>query len=332
MKTILVTGSNGFIGKNTCLFLKSKGYQVFGYDVDTPKDELYDMVSNSDFIIHLAGINRPLTKEEFYDGNVNFTIELLNTIKLTNKKIPLFFASSTQAEIPNDYGTSKRMAEDEIFLFSRKYNNNPVFVYRFPNVFGKWCKPNYNSAVATFCYNIANNLPIQVNDRNKEMTFLYIDDIMNEFVELIEGKDEGYYQIHSVSPSYNRTLGEMADIITSFASIKDNLEVPNLEDPFVRKLYASYLSYLPEKNLGYYPTIHGDDRGLFCELIRLKEFGQISINVGKPGIVKGNHYHHTKSEKFITVSGTCEIKLRKIGEKDIISKIVSSSHIEVVDI
>lgn len=325
---ILVTGSNGFIGRNISLKLKECNHQVIGIDIDTPFEDLKKGISEADFIIHLAGINRPLTVEEFYDGNTNFTKHVIDLIKESGKKIPLIFSSSIQAALDNDYGKSKRLAETYLLE-----SGLPVYVYRLKNVFGKWCRPNYNSALATFCYNIARDLPITIRDPNYVVEYNYIDDIMNEFIRIINSDSyNGSKDILYVSPSYQCSLGHLAELINKFKDSRKDLSTPCMKDVFEKKLYATYLSYLPEDCFAYELEMKSDHRGSFTEFLKTSEYGQVSVNIAHPGITKGNHYHHTKNEKFLTVSGTCLLRFRKIGDDKITEYKVSGDKLTVVDI
>jgi UDP-2-acetamido-2,6-beta-L-arabino-hexul-4-ose reductase len=329
---ILVTGANGFIGKNLCLELLRKQFIVFPYDIDKNIAYLKSYVKQADCIIHLAGINRPLRIDEFYDGNVNFTKALIDSVINCGKKIPILFSSSTQAELDNDYGKSKKMAEDYLFDFMEN-QNNPVAIYRLTNVFGKWCRPNYNSVVATFCHNIANNLPIEIRDKNYQVRLVYIDDIVKEFIDCISrNKFALERKINEVLPTYSLSLGKLAEKLYGFKSTRDTYFVPSIQSEFDRKLYATYLTYLANNDFAYNLKMNVDNRGSFTEILKTLTEGQVSVNISKPGITKGNHYHHTKNEKFVVVSGECEIKFRKIGTKEIITYIVNGNDMKIVDI
>ena len=329
---ILVTGANGFIGKNLCLELINKGHIVLSYDIDKTKEDLENYIQVADFIIHLAGINRPLSVNEFYDGNTNFTKTFVDMIKKSGRTIPLLFSSTTQAELDNDYGVSKRMAEDYLFSFMEE-TGNPVIIYRLTNVFGKWCKPNYNSVVATFCHNIANNLPIEIRDKKYEVKLIYIDDVVKEFIRQISNHHFSFArEIKEVLPTYDVSLGELADKLYGFRSTRELYFVPDISGEFDRKLYATYLSYYPADNFAYSLKMNIDQRGSFTEILKTLNDGQVSVNISKPGIIKGNHYHHTKNEKFIVVSGECEIKFRKIGAKEVFTYQVNGKKIQAVDI
>lgn len=328
---VLVTGANGFIGKNLSIWLKRNDIDVLAIDIDN-LSKLEEYALQADFIVHLAGINRPMDVKEFYDGNLNSIVRLVEILKSNKKKTPILLSSSTQAEYDNDYGKSKKMGEDFLFDYQNK-TDNPVYIYRFQNVFGKWCRPNYNSVVATFCYNIANGLDISVNDPNIVKEFVYIDDICKTILDLIKSEDyKGSNKILTIKPSYLLSIGELANIIKSFKKSRDNLIVPNTDNGIVSKLYATYLSYLPTNQFIYDLNMHVDDRGSFTEFIKTLNSGQVSVNVGKPGVVKGNHFHHTKNEKFLVVKGTCSIKFRKIDSEDVIEYIVSGDKLQVVDI
>ena len=375
---VLVTGAKGFIGKNLCLTLKSLHLQpnhplantpieVLEYDLDSTPEQLDRYLSECDFVFHLAGVNRPKDPAEFKSGNTVFTEDILDKLagRGTRPACPLLLASSTQAALDNDYGRSKLAAENAVFAYAER-SNAPVFVYRFANVFGKWCRPNYNSAVATWCHNIAHDLPIQVRDRDATITLIYIDDLVNSLINCLIGHKEhkehkdnsrververvdfdmpaaqdGTGTILSVTPSYTKTLGEITDLIYSFHKEPENLMVPNQADEFTKKLYSTYLSYLPEDKFAYPLVMHSDNRGSFTEILHSAERGQVSVNISKPGITKGQHWHHTKHEKFCVVSGRGLIQFRKMDNsavnlnlqpQPIIEYHVSGAKMEVVRI
>lgn len=329
---ILVTGSNGFIGKNLISELKNRGYNdVYMCERDTTEEELNKYTLDCDFVFHLAGVNRPEKVEEFMEGNYGFTSILLNKLKDNNNKCPILITSSIQAEFDNDYGISKRAGEDLIFDYGKE-NDVLTYVYRLPNVFGKWCRPNYNSVIATFCYNIANDLHITINDINKELTLVYIDDVINEFINCLENKVNKKDKFCYVPITYTRTLGEIATLIKSFKESRNNLMIHDMEDKFSKKLYSTYLSYLPSNKFSYPVKMNVDERGSFTELFKSLDRGQVSVNIAKPGITKGNHWHHTKNEKFVVVSGKGLIQFRKIDSDEIIEYYVSGDKIEVIDI
>ncbi|MDD3389271.1 MAG: NAD-dependent epimerase/dehydratase family protein [Bacilli bacterium] len=329
---ILVTGAQGFVGKNLCLVLNEKGHQVFEYDLGSTKEELVRWIKEADFIVHLAGVNRPLTNDEFYNGNANFTFELTSLMEEYSCKSPIIYSSTIQAERDNDYGRSKKMAEDYLREFSIR-TGTPVFIYRLSNLFGKWSRPNYNSVIATFAYNIARDLPIRIDDSEAMINFIYIDDLVFTMLNMIENPQQVKIQdYYFIEPNYPIKIGQLANTIRQFKASRTTLMVPKLDDDFTRKLYATYLSYLPEDDFGYALTMNKDDRGSFTEFLRSEGAGQVSINVTKPGITKGNHWHHTKNEKFLVVSGQAEINFRKIGTTEIITYQVNGDDLRVIDI
>ena len=329
---ILVTGANGFIGKNLIEELKNRKYsEIYKCDKETTKQELEEYIERCDFIFHLAGVNRPQNEEDFMKGNFGFTSEMLELLKKHNNKAPIVITSSIQPELDNPYGKSKKAGEHLMFSYAKE-TNAKVMVYRLPNVFGKWCKPNYNSVVATFCYNIARDLPIKVNDPEVTLNLVYIDDVVDELILALEReahkKDEFCYVpiVHTIK------LGEIANLIYSFKVSRKNLLIPNMEEAFTKKLYSTYLSYLPENEFNYPLKMNIDNRGSFTEMFKSGERGQVSVNISKPGIVKGNHWHNTKNEKFVVVSGKGKIKFRKVGSDEVIEYDVNGDKIEVVDI
>ena len=329
---ILVTGSKGFVGRNLIAELKNCGYRnIYGFDVDSPKEKLDEYTKNCNFVFHLAGVNRPEDPNEFMKGNYGFTLELLEKLKAHNNKSPILLTSSIQAELGNPYGKSKKAGEDLLFQYSKE-NNVEVYVYRLPNLFGKWSKPNYNSVVATFCYNIARDLEIKINNPESELTLCYIDDVLDEFKRALMNKPTKKGDYCYVPVTYNTTVGELAQIIKSFKETRKNLDIPNMSNPFIKKLYSTYLSYLPEDKLSYELKMNVDNRGSFTEFIRTLDRGQVSINIIKPGITKGNHWHHTKNEKFLVAYGEGVIRFRKIDSQEIIEYNVSGDKLEVVDI
>ena len=329
---ILVTGAKGFIGKNLIAELKNRKYDnIFEYDRDTDSSLLEEYCKEADFVFHLAGVNRPKEQSEFMEGNFGFTSDLLDSLKKHNNTCPVMISSSIQAELDNPYGESKKAGEDLIFNYSKE-TGAKVLVYRFPNVFGKWCRPNYNSAVATFCNNVAHNLPIQVNDPSVVMRLLYIDDVVNELINALEGKENKAGEFCEVPVVHTVTLGEIVDLIYSFKKSREDRSVPNMADEFIKKLYSTYLSYIPEDKFSYELKMNVDQRGSFTEFIKTPDRGQVSVNISKPGITKGNHWHHTKNEKFLVVSGKGVIRFRKIDSEEIIEYFVSGDKMEVLDI
>lgn len=329
---ILVTGANGFIGKNLILELKNRGYtSIYSYDIDTEEEKLAEYTKDCDFVFHLAGVNRPKEEKEFMEGNFGFTSVLLNQLKAHHNTSPVLITSSIQAELDNPYGKSKRAGEDLLFSYSKE-TGAKVIVYRFPNVFGKWCRPNYNSAVATFCNNIANNLEIKVNDPSVVMNMVYIDDAVDELIAALNGKENKVGRFAMVPTVHTAELGKIAELIYSFKKSREELSVPDLSNAFEKKLYSTYLSYLPKDGFAYPLKMNIDERGSFTEFIRTPDRGQVSVNISKPGITKGNHWHHTKNEKFLAVKGNGCIRFRKIGETEIIDYHVSGKQLTVVDI
>lgn len=329
---ILVTGANGFIGKNLIAELRNKKCcDIFEYDRDTDPSLLDAYCEKADFVFHLAGVNRPKEKSEFMEGNFGFTSDLLASLKKYNNTCPVMISSSIQAELDNPYGESKKAGEDLLFDYGVE-TGAKVLVYRFPNVFGKWCRPNYNSAVATFCHNIAHDLPIQVNDPSVVMNLVYIDDVVNELIGALEGNENKVDLFCEVPVVHTITLGEIVDLIYSFKKSRKNRSVPNMSDAFTKKLYSTYLSYLPEDKFSYDLKMNVDQRGSFTEFIKTPDRGQVSVNISKPGITKGNHWHHTKNEKFLVVSGKGVIRFRKIDSEKVQEYFVSGEKMEVVDI
>lgn len=329
---ILVTGAKGFVGKNLIAELKNRNYtEIYECDIDTTDEQLEEYTKSCEFVYHLAGVNRPEKEEDFMKGNFGFTSTLLEKLKKYNNKSTVLITSSIQAALDNPYGKSKKAGEDLMFEYEKQTGAKAI-VYRLPNVFGKWCRPNYNSAVATFCNNIARGLEIKVNDPEVIMNLVYIDDVVEEFIGALEGKEHIENSFGYITTVHKIKLGEIVDLIYSFKESRKNLMLPNMKDEFSKKLYSTYLSYLPENDFSYPVKMNIDNRGSFTELLKTEERGQVSVNISKPGITKGNHWHHTKNEKFIVVSGTGIIRFRKIDSKEVIEYNVSGDKIEVVDI
>ena len=328
---VLVTGAKGFIGKNLLEKLsRVENLVIHSFDIENKIDDLEEYIDRIDFIFHLAGINRPENPEEFYKGNRDTIKELINLIEKRELKIPILVTSSIQVERENDYGRSKLQGE----IFLREYserNNVPVYIYRLPNVFGKWCRPNYNSVIATWCHNIANDIDIQISDRNISLNFVYIDDVVNTFTDhILEIKErKAYYEIPI---SYTKTLGEIADLLYSFKENRNNLIIEKVGRGFERALYSTYLSYLPKDKFSYELVEHKDNRGAFVEILKTKDSGQFSISTSKPGITRGNHYHNIKNEKFLVIKGEAVIRFRHITSDEVIEYYVSDKKLEVVDI
>lgn len=339
---ILVTGAKGFIGKNLVSQLyniggKANNYNISGeeltifeYDVDSDIQELDTYCREADFVFHLAGVNRPKESSEFMLGNYGFTSQLLNALKKHDNRCPIMLSSSIQATLDNPYGESKRAGEQLLFDYAKE-TGAKVLVYRFPNVFGKWCRPNYNSVIATFCNNIANDLPIQINDASVKLNLVYIDDVVGELIAALSGKEHYDGDFCVIPVVHSITLGEIVDLLYSFKDMQNNLDLPNVKDEFKKKLYSTYLSYLSPKKFRYSLTMNKDDRGSFTEIIRSSLSGQFSVNISNPGITKGEHWHQSKNEKFVVVSGTGLIQMRKIGTDEIHDFYVSGEQIEVIE-
>lgn len=329
---ILVTGSNGFVGRNLITELRSKGYEdLYLYDLDTDPKLLDSYTKDCEFVFHLAGVNRPKDQEEFMHGNFGFTDTLLDSLKRSKNTCPILITSSIQADLDNPYGRSKKAGEDLLFNYVKE-TGAAVYVFRLPNVFGKWCKPNYNSVIATFCYNIARNLPITVNDPEVVLNLVYIDDVIQAFLSTLKGdvlKVGAYCQVSTV---HTVKLGRIVELLKGFRESRITLSVPDMSDGFEKVLYSTYLSYLPEDQFSYPLKMNVDNRGNFTEILRTAERGQFSVNISKPGITKGSHWHHSKCEKFLVVSGKALIQFRKIGTAEVIDYHVLSEKLEVVDI
>jgi UDP-2-acetamido-2,6-beta-L-arabino-hexul-4-ose reductase len=325
--SILVTGSNGFLGKNFIARINAIGLgNVLPFDVTDSSETLQEYIKEADFIFHFAGVNRPEEKSEFYIGNSKLTEAIIELLEINNLNTPIVFSSSTQVGSDNDYAMSKKIAEDAIIGYGQK-RDAEVFIYRFPGIFGKWSRPNYNTVVATFCYNIARGLPIEIRDPDYELTLWYIDDVVDLLLRTMNER-----KLQEIKPVYNLTLGKLANEIKSFASDEHKLIVNDLSDPFTKKLFATYLSFLPEEKISYPLTMHKDERGSFTEFLHLPKHGQVSVNISKPGINKGEHWHDTKHEKFLVVSGHGVIRQRMLGCTKIIEHHVNGDALEVVDI
>ena len=330
---ILITGAGGFIGKNLVATLKTAGYtDLMLFERDDTPETLAEYAARAGFVYHLAGINRPKDPSEFYAGNAGLTETLLNLLDKAGNKAPVLVTSSTQAALDNDYGKSKAQAEQAIFAHG-KATGAPVYVFRLPGVFGKWCRPNYNSVVATFCHNSANGLPLSVRDPEYRLPLVYIDDVVASFVAALDGNctREGDYCV--VPVVHETTLGHLAETIEGFAKNRETLDVPDqTPGSLEQKLYSTWLSYLPADRFSYPLNMHCDNRGSFTEFLHTPAHGQVSINISKPGIVKGNHWHHSKNEKFLVVKGTGVIRFRALDSTEVIEYHVSGDKLEVVDI
>jgi len=331
---VLVTGAKGFIGKNLIAELERReNVTVLPFDIDTPAELLEEYCRECDFVFNLAGVNRPEHVEEFMEGNFGFASTLVETLRKFDNRCAIVNSSSIQAALENPYGKSKKAGEDMMFAYGKEVGA-PIYIYRFPNVFGKWCRPNYNSAVATFCYNIAHELPIQVNDRSTVMHLVYIDDVVEELLQALDYHPhvnaDGYCYVPVV---HEITLGEIVNLLYSFRESRRNLMIPDMSEGGIeKKLYSTYLSYLPEDKFSYPLMMHEDARGSFTEILKSADRGQVSVNISRPGITKGEHWHHTKNEKFVVVSGKGLIRFRKHGDDKIYEYHVSGDKLEVVDI
>lgn len=330
---ILVTGADGFIGKNLIAELHNQNFlDINEFTTDNSETDLKEMLSQADFVFHLAGVNRPKSTDEFYLGNTDLTQQIVNILCETKHYIPVLISSSIQAELDNDYGKSKKLAEQSLFDYHTQ-TSAQVFVYRLSNVFGKWSRPNYNSAVATFCYNLSRGLPITINDPSATVKLVYIDDVIKSFISALNGQliqRSGDYC--EVIPTTEIQLGELTDKIKAFAENRKTLVMPSLRDQFDRDLYGTYLSFLAEDNFSYYLDKKSDDRGWLAEFIKSKDNGQIFISTTKPGVTRGNHWHHTKVEKFLVVQGTGQLEFRSVNSDKVLKYVVKGDQPEVVDI
>jgi UDP-2-acetamido-2,6-beta-L-arabino-hexul-4-ose reductase len=332
IKTVLVTGSRGFIGKNLIEGLqRTKDIALKTFDRGEPPSKLEVALKEADVVYHLAGVNRPKDEREFEEVNTGLTRDVITILEKLQKFPIIVLASSYQAELDNPYGKSKKAAEEAIIAYSKK-TGAKVFIYRLPGVFGKWSRPNYNSVVATFCYNIVRGLAISISDRQKESTFVYIDDVVNEFMRLLHTMHDVKNYFYEIDKTYCVTLGELADKIYALKSMRDSLVVPDLSDDFMRCLHATYLSFLEENSFAYPLEVKTDIRGSLFELIKSKHFGQIFVSKTHKGILRGNHYHNSKIEKFCVIQGKAVIRFRHIFSREVISYHVSDDKIEVVDI
>ncbi len=330
MKNILVTGSEGFIGKNLIEYLsRDEDINIIKFAKTDSLLDLRNKILEIDFIFHLAGINRPKNNEEFYLGNTIFTQDLVDIIIESDKKIPILLSSSSQSVLDNDYGKSKLEAENILKKYA-KSNDVPIYIYRLPGVFGKWSKPNYNSVISTWCYNIANNLDIKINDKDVSLDLVYIDDVVESFISnLNKNTSNCNSSVHTV---YNKSLDYISKLLYSFKDSRDTLVIPNVGSDFERALYATYLSYLPSDKFSYELKGHTDERGTFYEILKTLDCGQFSISTTKPGdILRGNHYHNTKNEKFLVVKGEATIEFRHIVTNEIVSYNVSDKKMKIVE-
>ena len=353
MKKILITGSNGFVGKNIVVALKEANkYEILTIDRNNTEEELKKSVIDADFIVHLAGVNRPKENKEFYEGNGGLTEKIVCYLRENKKNTPILITSSTHVVLDNDYGKSKKQSEDALIKYSDECDAK-VYIFRLPNLFGKWCRPNYNSAVSTFCYNIAHDLDVWVNDPDIELSLVYIDDVVASIMDCIEDEniiklknideevsitttgsssiqiDKYYYEVTTV---YKRTLGNIVDSLKMFRNMRKSLLIPDLSDGFNKALYSTYLTYLEEDDFSYYLDKKEDNRGWLAELVKSEQFGQMFVSKTHPGITRGNHWHHTKTEKFIVIQGQAAIRFRKLDEDKVIEYIVDGEKPQVLDI
>lgn len=331
---ILITGARGFMGKNLRSALTGRygdAHRLMLLDMPHTEEELLAAAAEADFVFHLAGVNRPTDPADFQKGNADFTRQLLTLLKERGKRPPVLLSSSIQAALENPYGQSKLSAEQAVSDYGRE-TGAAVYLYRLPNVFGKWSRPNYNSAVATFCHNVARGLPITVNDPSVTLRLVYIDDVVEEFLRAMEGQPHREGEWCTVQPVHEVNLGHMAELIQSFPALRDSLTAPDQSDPLVKKLYATYLSFLPPEDFSRPTVTHADQRGSFTELLHMGSRGQVSLNVSRPHITKGDHWHQTKHEKFIVLQGEGVIRFRKVGDSTVIAYKVSGENLTVVDI
>lgn len=329
---ILVTGAKGFVGRNLSSALRTrKDVELFEYDVDSTPADLESALASADVVVHLAGINRPKSVEEFQTGNAGFTEEICEELVKRNRSPKIILSSSVQAELDNPYGASKREAEEVIRRYCERTGAEGV-VHRFKNLFGKWCRPNYNSVTATFCHNIAHGLPIQISDPAKEIDLTYIDDVVEAILAEIDVPSHPGFRFADALSLRRVSLGDLAALIQSFRESRSTLLVPNFGDEFVKRLYATYLSYLDGNDFAYGLDIKSDNRGCLAEFVKSASTGQIFVSRTKPGITRGNHYHNTKTEKFFVVEGKGIIRFRRIGSDEVIEHPVSGDEFRVVDI
>lgn len=331
---ILITGARGFMGKNLRSALTGRcgdAHRLMLLDMPHTEEELLAAAAEADFVFHLAGVNRPTDPADFQKGNADFTRQLLTLLKERGKRPSVLLSSSIQAALENPYGQSKLSAEQAVADYGRE-TGSAVYLYRLPNVFGKWSRPNYNSAVATFCHNVARGLPITVNDPSVTLRLVYIDDVVEEFLRAMEGQPHREGEWCTVQPVHEVNLGHMAELIQSFPALRDSLTAPDQSDPLVKKLYATYLSFLPPEDFSRPTVTHADQRGSFTELLHMGSRGQVSLNVSRPHITKGDHWHQTKHEKFIVLQGEGVIRFRKVGDSTVIAYKVSGENLTVVDI
>lgn len=327
---ILVTGAKGFVGKNLVWELRNRGYKdIYEYDIDTEASMLGQFTEDCEFVFNLAGVNRAKEDSEFYEGNRDFAQTLIASLIKNNNRSPVLHTSSIKAEEDSDYGKSKKAGEDVLFKYGEEYGVK-VLIYRLRNLFGKWCRPNYNSVVATFCNNIAKGLPMDINNAETVIPLIYIDDLLDEFIRALGGNETRDGRYCSVPVHYKVSLGRLAELLYSFKGSRQTLQIPDISDDFTKKLYSTYTSYLPKGELNYSLNVKTDERGCFAEFVKSRA-GQVSINVINPGVTRGNHWHHTKTEKFLVVSGEGMISLKNIVTGEKAEYHVSGGKLEVID-
>ena len=328
---ILVTGSDGFIGKNLLMHFKEMdGVDCVTYSRRNSVDEIPELLVKADWVFHLAGINRPKDSKEFMTGNFELTEALCDAIKATKRSIPIVLSSSVQANIDSDYGISKRAAEDKLLELCNE-TDNPVFIYRLPNVFGKFARPNYNSAVATFCHNIARDLPIQINNPLAVISMVYIDDVVSSFIDLIEKERNNKDCFVEVTPTYSITVGELAEQLYRFKASRESLCIGSVGSGLIRALYSTYVSYLPPEKFSYSLKQYGDERGIFVEMLKTKDTGQISFFTAHPGVTRGGHYHHSKIEKFLVIRGKACFRFRHVLTGEFYELYTSGDRSDIVE-
>lgn len=331
MATILVTGASGFLGKNFCLRALEKGHAVLPIVRSSSDAEWTDALAKADIIFHFAGVNRPRIEEEFATGNVDTTKAICNQLRACGRAVPMVISSSTQAALDNPYGRSKKAAEDVVFAYGRDTGAS-VHVFRLPNVFGKWCRPHYNSVVATFCHNIARGLPLQINDPAVVLRLVYVDDVIDRFLNIVttfsEGAGTGWAEI---APVYETTVGGLVDLLHGFADIRQTMVTPPVGTGLVRALYSTYISYLPPASFVYTVPRHHDPRGIFVEMLKTRDSGQFSYFTAHPGITRGEHYHHSKTEKFLVIKGTAHFGFRHVVTGELYEVITDGGDGQIVE-
>jgi UDP-2-acetamido-2,6-beta-L-arabino-hexul-4-ose reductase len=334
---VLITGANGFLGRNLSQYLfDRKGLEVLSFTSSNGLDELLDFINGLEFVFHLAGVNRPQDPKAFFKGNTDFTSLLIAAVedemKISGRKIPILYASSSQAALSNPYGASKLAAEVLLHDFSQR-NDSPAYIFRLPNVFGKWSRPNYNSVVATFCHNLARGIPIHINDPSASMVLVYVDDVIESFIKLMDGANPVLDPLGfaTVAPLYTTTVGEIAGLLESFVASRDTLTIEHVGTGFLRALYSTFVSFLPVQSFSYAAKMHGDTRGVFVEMLKTPDCGQFSFFTAHPGITRGGHYHHTKTEKFLVIKGKARFRFRHVQSGETHQIDTSGDNAEIVE-